>query len=165
MGKCELNVECALVILDVEKAEILNAFFTLVFTSKTGLQKCQTLETRGTIWSREDITLVQEDQVREYLSKLNAYKSMGPNGMHTGEQKELADVILKSLLITFKQSQRLREVPRDWKKANITPILKKGKKEDPGNYRSVSLPPVSGMVMEQLIPGSIFRHMRDKKCH
>lgn len=90
---------------------------------------------------------------------------MGPNGMHTGEQKELADVILKSLLITFKQSQRLREVPRDWKKANITPILKKGKKEDPGNYRSVSLPPVSGMVMEQLIPGSIFRHMRDKKCH
>lgn len=47
-----------MVILDVEKAEILNAFFTLAFTSKTGLQKCQTLETRGTIWSKEDITLV-----------------------------------------------------------------------------------------------------------
>lgn len=58
MGKRELNVECALVIQDVGKAEILNAFFTLVFTSKTGLQKCQTLETRGKIWSNEDITVL-----------------------------------------------------------------------------------------------------------
>lgn len=47
-----------MVIQDVGKAEILNAFFTLVFTSKTGLQKCQTLETRGKIWSNEDITVL-----------------------------------------------------------------------------------------------------------
>lgn len=31
---------------NMEKVEIMNAFFVLVFGSKTGLQKCQALETR-----------------------------------------------------------------------------------------------------------------------
>ncbi|KAK4810957.1 hypothetical protein QYF61_013365 [Mycteria americana] len=42
---------------------------------------------------------------------------------------------LTPLLIIFDQSWRLGEVPEDWRKANVTPIFEKGKKEDPGNYR------------------------------
>jgi len=30
-------------------------------------------------------------------------------------------------------------VPEDWRKASVTTIFKKDKKEDPGNYRPVSL--------------------------
>ncbi|PKU35649.1 hypothetical protein llap_14051 [Limosa lapponica baueri] len=41
-------------------------------------------------------------------------------------------------------SWRTGEVPEDWKKANITPVFKKGKKEDPGNIRLVSLTSVPG---------------------
>jgi len=42
-------------------------------------------------------------------------------------------------------------VSKDCRKANVTPFFKKGKKEDPGNYRSVSLTFIPGKMMEQLI--------------
>ncbi|KAK4822924.1 hypothetical protein QYF61_023424 [Mycteria americana] len=51
----------------------------------------------------------------------------------------------------------------DWRKANVTPIFKKGRKEDTGNYRPVSLTLIPGKVIEQLILETISRHMKDKE--
>ncbi|KAK4811069.1 hypothetical protein QYF61_016355, partial [Mycteria americana] len=97
----------------MEKAEVPNAFFASVFASKTGLQECQVPETRGKVWSKEDVPLVEEDQV-----------------------------------------------PEEWRKANVAPI---SKKDDPGNYRLVSLISIPGKAMEQLILETISRHMKGKK--
>ena len=55
------------------------------------------------------------------------------------------------------------EVPEDWRKASVTPILKKGRKEDPGNYRPVSLASILGKVMEQLILEVIIKQVEEKK--
>lgn len=52
-------------------------------------------------------------------------------------------------------------MPEDWRKANVIPTFKKGKK-DPGHYRLVNLSLVPGKVMEQLILKTISRHMKDK---
>lgn len=54
------------------------------------------------------------------------------------------------------------ELPKDWKKASVTLIFKMGKKEDPGKNRLVNLTSIPEM-MEQLVPETIFRHMKDKK--
>ena len=43
----------------------------------------------------------------------------------------------------------------------MTPIYKKGRKDDPGNYRPVSLTLVPGKLMEQLILSTITQHMWD----
>ncbi|GAB0207230.1 mitochondrial enolase superfamily member 1 [Grus japonensis] len=51
---------------------------------------------------------------------------------------------------------------KDWRKANVTPIFKKGRKEGPGNYRPVSLTSIPGKVMEQLILGVISKHVEEK---
>ena len=42
----------------------------------------------------------------------------------------------------------MREVPEDWRKENITHFFKKSKKEDPENYRLVSLTSSTGKVTE-----------------
>ncbi|GAB0208061.1 mitochondrial enolase superfamily member 1 [Grus japonensis] len=60
-------------------------------------------------------------------------------------------------------SWRTGEVPEDWRKANVTLVFKKSKKEDPGNYRPVSLTSIPGKVMEQLILGVINKHVEEKK--
>jgi len=77
-----LNGAGASVTQDIKKAEVLNAFFTSDFSSKTSLQESQVLETREKVWSKEGIPLVEEDQFREHISKLDTHKSMGPDGMH-----------------------------------------------------------------------------------
>jgi len=87
---------------------------------------------------------------------------MGSDGMHPQVLRELADIIAEPLSIIFERSWR-REVPEDWRKANVTPVFKKGKKEDPGNYRAVSLTSIPGKVMEQFILDIISKQVEEKK--
>ncbi|PKU28055.1 rna-directed dna polymerase from mobile element jockey-like [Limosa lapponica baueri] len=86
---------------------------------------------------------------------------MGPDGIHPRVLRELAEVLTEPLSIIYQQSWQTGEVPVDWRLANVTPIHKKGRKEDPGNYRPVSLTSVPGKVMEQIILSAITRHVQD----
>ena len=106
-----LNGAGELVPEDTEKANVLSALFSLVFTDKTNLQESQAPETRANIWNKEELPLSEEDQVREHLSNLDAHKSMGPDGMQPQVLRELANVTASPLLIIFERSWHLREVP------------------------------------------------------
>jgi len=86
-----------------------------------------------------------------------------PSGMHPRVLRELADVIAEPLSIIFERSCRTGDVPEDSRKASVTPIFKKGKKEDPGNYRPVSLTSIPGKMMEQLILEVIIKQAEEKK--
>ncbi|PKU44871.1 rna-directed dna polymerase from mobile element jockey- hypothetical protein [Limosa lapponica baueri] len=54
-------------------------------------------------------------------------------------------------------------MPEDWRKANSTPVFKKGKKEDPGNYRPIGFTSVPGKIMEQLILDVISKHIEEQE--
>jgi len=146
----------------MQRRQLLNAFFASVFSAKAGPQESQAPEVREAAYRADDFPLVEEDCVRDHLSNLDAHISMGPDGMHPRVLREQADVIAEPLSIIFERSWRTGEVPEDWRKATVTPIFKKGKKEDPGNYRLVSLTSVLGKVMEQLILEVIIKHVEEK---
>jgi len=158
-----LNKVGVLVMEDAEDIELLNAFFASVFSAKTGPQESQAPEVREEGYREDDFPLVEEDCVRDCLSNLDAHKSMGPDGMHPRVLRELANVIAEPLSINFERFWRAGEVPEDWRKANVTPVFKEGKKEDPGNYRPVSLTTIPGKAMEQLILEVIVKQVEEKK--
>ena len=50
-------------------------------------------------------------------------------------------------------------LPNDWKKANVTPLHKKGPKHKVSNYRPISLTSILCKTMERIVRDAIMEHM------
>ncbi|KAK4828524.1 hypothetical protein QYF61_026946 [Mycteria americana] len=80
-----------------------------------------------------------------------------------GEKWPVLYLYTDSWMVTNALMRLSREVPVDWRLANVMPIYKKGQKEDHGNYRPVSLTLMPRKVMEQIILIAIMRHIQDNQ--
>lgn len=105
--------------------------------------------------NKEDVRLVDEDQVRVYLSILDIHKGRGlmghknPIQMDSQTLRELANVIVRPLSVIFDGSWCLEQVHKCCRK-----------EDDTGNYRLTSVP---GEVIKQLILQTISRYIKDKR--
>ncbi|KFU90828.1 hypothetical protein M959_14837, partial [Chaetura pelagica] len=105
-----------------------------------------------------------EEYVHDHLKNLKVHKSMGTDGVHPRDLRELADAVAQSLSIIFERLWWSGEDPIYWKKKRQhSPFFKRRKKEDPENYRPVILTSVPGKIMEQILLENLLRHVENKE--
>lgn len=101
-----LNGAGTTVTQNMEKAEVLTAFFLSVFACKTVLQDSQVPEIRMKVWNMEDLSLVAEDwSIRCFFSELDICEYIGPNRLHVWVLKELTDVTVIPIKMGKKRTQ------------------------------------------------------------
>ena len=96
--------------------------------------------------------------VLNLLKGLNPNKACGPDNIGPRLLRDLSEQIASSLTTIFQQSLHDGIVPGDWRKANITPVFKKGQKYLCSNYRPISLTSIVSKLMELVVCSSIMTH-------
>ena len=95
------------------------------------------------------------EEVKEQRGNLRIDKAPDPDNMQPRVLMEVAEQVSEMLTDIFNSSLESGQVSGDWRVANVTPLFKKGSREELGNYRPVSLTSVVGKVLETLIKDQV----------
>ena len=144
---------------DREKCNILNKFFSSVFT-KEDSSNIHNFDFNDKIPSLDNCFITVSD-MENALNNLNPNKSPGPDNIHPKLLKNASKSLASPLKTLFDHSLLEGSIPSEWKCAEIRPILKKGDKTQPGNYRPVSLTSVVCKLMESFIKNVLNKHLID----
>ena len=147
-----LNTDNTLVNNDKEMASILNNTFSSIFTKENS----NNLPTPPQMFHGSDDEKlgninVQSSEIRKYLKTIDVNKSTGPDDISPRILKECCSQLETPLTLLFNKSLSEAKVPTLWKRANITPLFKKGDKKQANNYRPISLTSVLIKLLEKII--------------
>ena len=145
---------------DSESCQVLSDFFSSVFT-KEDSGKLPEFSQRTD--SEVNNILVTEQKVKKKLLNLKTDKSQGPDGINPRVLKECGSSLSKPLAVIYQKSLDTGILPSDFKRANITPIFKKGSRSSPGNYRPVSITSVPCKILESIIRDEMLEHLERNK--
>ena len=146
-GLAPLKVGGKLVTSPQQKADVLLEEFSSVFTQEDK----ESIPWLGpALKTIEDIT-VTTNGVKKLLEQLKPHKAAGPDRISNRVLKEAADELTPVITVLFNQSLACGSIPKDWSKALITPVFKKGNVHLASNYRPVSLTCVICKLLEHII--------------
>jgi len=143
-----------------EMAEILNRFFSSVFTEEDPNEVPPEAEAHANVAEELSNIRIEVSKTRKLIMNLKTDSSPGPDKITPRLLQQIAWEISPALTLLFKKSLCEGTVPADWRRANVTPIFKKGKKADPSNYRPVSLTSICGKLMEAHIKEELTTHLK-----
>ncbi|XP_065639303.1 uncharacterized protein LOC124809347 [Hydra vulgaris] len=96
-------------------------------------------------------SIITQDIVRIKLSELNVNKALGADGVSSYVLKKCQNSFCKPLELLFKKSLQEEQIPLIWKMANVTPLHKNGDKNNPANYRPISLTSIPCKILESIL--------------
>ena len=106
----------------------------------------------------DDVVFTVE-QVARYLHKLPNHNCNTPDLIPYAVLKNCADTISPVLTELYRLSLDSGQLPTLWKTSTVIPLHKKGKVNDPLNYRPISLTSVICRVFERILADSISEYL------
>ena len=150
-------------ITSIEKATLLNSFFTGCFT--TSKPFLPNLLSSSPPSSKPTLSSVEctHEEVHHLLANYKINTASGPDGLSSKMLRGTAGSIAPALTTLFNLSLKLSTVPEDWKKSNITPIFKSGQTSEASNYRPISLLSLISKVLERCIHNRVMDFLLHNK--
>ena len=164
---------------DEANAEILNDYFTSVFTKEKDADALIMNAATNMLFDEPaedpfnyngktakdniDISSIvcDEETVEGYLRNIDSTKSNISECVHPRILKECATSLAKPISIIYRQSLETGSVPSAWKKGSVTPLHKTGSRHDACNYRPVTITSILCRVLEKIIKRSVVDHLEN----
>ena len=140
-----------------EKASHFNNFFT---------SQCQPFINTSTLPdphprtnAKLDIFEVTNVNLKSILIVLKANKAHGHDDISVNMIKLCGESLILPLNLIFNNILRTAKFPKQWKRANVTPVHKKESKQLVKNYRPISLLPIFAKMFEKIIFKHLYNHL------
>ena len=144
-----------LITSDLERAELLNAYFESVFIRDNGIAPHFESRFPSSATSSIDDIEINPAVVMRVLGKLKSNAAADPDRIPPIFYRKTSSTISIPLSIIFRTFFELRTLPSEWKSSIITPKLKKGTASNPSNYRPISLTCTCCKILESIISAEL----------
>ena len=138
------------------KADILNKHLQSVFSLEDTSNLPQ-LPPRPYPWI--DQLIINIPGWEKQLQKLKPNKAAGPDQISPWVLKTFDPQCAQVLPVIFTQSYVSGILPEGWKKALVSPVLKKEDKSLPNNYRPISLTCISCKITDHVLCSHLSKHL------
>ena len=103
--------------------------------------------------NQDKLSPISTDSLQDAINSLKPLKAPGLDGIVNIVIKKNSHVLAPTLLKIYNACLNIKYFPRDWKKAKIIVIPKRGRINDglPSSYRPISLIPVFGKIFERIL--------------
>ena len=135
------------------KSEILNEYFVKQ-TYLNDENVATPLLKKNTDHKIDQINITQQE-VKDQMKRIGIHKALGPDLISPYVLNKCSETLYYPIWKIMRRSLENETLPDDWKRANVTPIYKKGEKDIPSNYRPIALTSVVCKLLEKIL----FKHL------